>query len=127
MPGVLVAAPTGGDEAVVTTLGLWCTGTRRHAVQVTVFSTNRQGDLAFTGDLCRQGPRPNRPRAKLRQCCPLAGGTFAGTFGPTYPPDEQHGPVLLQGGTLTSLSLGVGCHHLTFPIGAVSLHSTLGQ
>ena len=57
VPGPFPVAPMGGDAAVVTTLGLWCRGTRRHAVQALVYATDRAGTLALTGHLCRRGPR----------------------------------------------------------------------
>ena len=121
VPGPFPVAPMGGDAAVVTTLGLWCRGTRRHAVQALVYATDRAGTLALTGHLCRRGPRPAAPRARLRQCCTLARGTFAGSFTPAYPPDEQTGPVLLTTGDLTALQLGASCRRVTLPIGAVTL------
>jgi hypothetical protein len=122
VPGPPLVAPTGGDAAAVTSLGLWCQGTRRHAVAAVVYVTDQQGDLALAGRLCRRGPRPpRRLRARLRQCCALGGGTFTGTFRPAYPPSEQTGPVLLTTGELTALHVGASCQHLTLPVGSVSL------
>jgi hypothetical protein len=115
-------APGGGDAAVVTTLGLWCRGSRRHAVSALVYVTDREGHLALTGQLCRRGPRPHQPRAPLGQCCPLGGGTFTGDFTPAYPPDEQTGPVQITIGTLHGVQLGASCAHVTLPVGAVALH-----
>src|SRR5262249_32206896 len=108
-PGILFFAPGGGDAAGVTTLRLWCRGARRRALPATGYVTDQQGDLVLFGSLCRHGPRPHAPRAKLRQCCTLGGGTFAGTFTPAYPPAEQTGPVLLTTGELTALHVGASC------------------
>jgi hypothetical protein len=119
-------APTGGDAAVVTTLGLWCRGTPRHTVSALVYVTDKQGDLAITGHLCRRGPRPHRQHAPLAHCCPLGGGTFTGDFRPAYPPDEQTAPVEITLGTLTSVQLGASCRHVTFPVGTVDLHAPTG-
>ena len=86
-PGI---APGGGDAAVVTTLGLWCTGTRRHALRALVSIADEQGTLRLDGLLCRRGPRPAHPHAKFRACCPLAGGPFTGAFTFEYPGAAGH-------------------------------------
>jgi hypothetical protein len=62
MPGTLFVAPTGGDAATVTTLGLRCTGVPRGAprrvIEAQVYVANLAGTLAFDGVLCKRGPSP---------------------------------------------------------------------
>lgn len=117
-------APGGGDAAVATSLGLWCTGGPRHfrSLRMVVSVTDREGNLALDGSICRRGPRPHRPNGRSHGCCFLGGGTFTGTFRPAYPPDTDFtGPVLPTVGQLMSISLGVSCRHLTYPIPSVIL------
>jgi hypothetical protein len=122
MPGALVAAPTGGDAAVVTAVGLWCHGAPWRLVEAQVYVADRVGTLAFQGYVCKRGPHLGHRKQRARHCCSLGHGTFTGNFQPLYPPDENTGPVFLVTGTLTSFAMDAACRHTTLP-GAVDLRS----
>ena len=124
MPGTLFVAPTGGDAATVTTLGLRCTGVPRGAprrvIEAQVYVANLAGTLAFDGVLCKRGPSPAHPRRPVRHCCTLFGNDFAGSFTPVdY--DTPPGQLPLQTGRLTAFTMGTSCRHATQPVGAVSV------
>jgi hypothetical protein len=124
MPGALIAAPDGGDAAVVDAVGLWCHGAPWRLVESQVYVADRAGDLAFQGYVCKRGPHLGHRKEKARHCCALGHGTFTGNFQPAYPPEQNDGPVFLVTGMLTSFSMDAACRHATIP-GAVDVWSLI--
>jgi hypothetical protein len=121
--------PDGPDEPRVAFLGLWCRGTRRHAVHVGTWSVDRVGTLRVDGLLCTRGPRPRAWRTAGKgdlggrlqprgQCCRLQ-GTVAGTFTPTVPPEAFDSSTLAflpMTGELTAVRLTARCRHRRKPV-----------
>jgi hypothetical protein len=109
-----------GNQYAVTVLGLWCRGTRHHALRFIVWSDDPRG-LRIEGQVCRRGPRPglfaHPTRWKPRRlglsgnCCAVAGGSFEGQFTPVDPTDYP----LLYTGDLTAVQLGMTCGRRIFP------------
>jgi hypothetical protein len=98
-------------------------------IEAQVYVTDAVGTLAFDGVICKRGPRPGQKlQRRLRHCCTLGGGSFAGKFTPipphgtAFPQPVQPPHLLYQTGNLTAFTMGASCRHATLPVGAVSVH-----
>ena len=100
-------------------VGLWCRGTPRHSVSLTVRSVDVLGTLGVEGRVCQHGPR--RVLLKTRRahggCC-LVTGTASGDVTAAGSPRGSFLPLV---GTVTHVQAGASCRHKIWPTTAIDL------